>query len=317
MKHHFIINPAAGKGTLVHSLSEKIHLAAKETGCDYTIYLTKAPGDACEYVKKTLGTEEGCHRFYACGGDGTLNEVVNGGPLSDRAEYALVPIGTGNDFCRNFDDRAAFLDIKRQIEGTAIPIDLISYGERYCVNMLNIGFDCQVVERTAKLKSSPLIPSGAAYSLGVVSSLLHKMTTDMHITLSDGEVIDRPLLLMSVANGQFYGGGFRPNPRALPNDGLFDVNIIEKVSRFTFLSLIGSFKAGRHLEEAAKYVTYRRATSLSLSFDRETMICVDGETEPATALTISLVPGATRFVLPAGVACLFTEEGEDTAIQKV
>ena len=304
MKHHFILNPAAGKGTLVNSLSEKIHAAAALAKCDYEIYRTKAPGDAGEFVKRTLASDGGYHRFYACGGDGTLNEVVNGAPLAENVEYAVIPIGTGNDFCRNFDDRASFLDITRQIEGHAIPLDLIRYGERYCVNMLNIGFDCQVVERTIKFKKNRLVPSGMAYSLGVAASLLHKMTTDMHITLSDGEIIERPLLLMSIANGQFYGGGFHANPRALIDDGLFDVNMIEKVSRFTFLSFVGCYKAGRHLEEAAEYVTYRRTTSLSLKFQNETMICVDGETEPATALEITLVPKATRFVIPAGTACI-------------
>ena len=311
MKHHFIVNPAAGKGNLVNSLTERIHAAAFAAGCEYEIYKTVAPGDAGAYVARTLAADDGHHRFYACGGDGTLNEVVNGAPLSTRAEYAVIPIGTGNDFCRNFDDRAAFLDIRRQLDGSAIPLDLIRYGERYCVNMLTIGFDCNVVERTVQFNSHPLVPSGMAYSLGVAVSLLHKMTTDMHITLSDGEIIERPLLLMSVANGRFYGGGFQPNPRAMIDDGLLDVNIVEKVSRPTFLSFIGCYKAGRHLEEAAKYVTYRRTTSLSLHFDQETTVCVDSETELATALEITLVPHATRFVLPIGTRCLSTAEATE------
>ena len=318
MKHHFIINPAAGTGTFVRTLSEKIRLAAEAREIDYEIYLTKAPGDAIDYVASCVAGDDEMHRFYACGGDGTLCEVVNGAPLSERAEFALIPIGTGNDFCRNFDDRAAFFDIERQIDGTAMPIDLIRYNDRYCVNMLNIGFDCNVVERTVKLKHHPLVPSSMAYSLGVVSTLMHKMTTDMHIELEDGEVIERPLLLMSIANGQFYGGGFHSNPRATLDDGLFDVNIIEKVSRVTFLSLIGSYKAGTHLETGAKYITYRQSKSLTMHFDTETLMCVDGETAPVTELTVSIVPKATRFVLPHGVSCLSvtTEEGEAEATEE-
>ena len=304
MKHHFIINPAAGKGTLIRSLTEKITATAEERGIDYEIYVTKAPGDAIEYVATAVAADADLHRFYACGGDGTLCEVVNGAPLSDRAEFALIPIGTGNDFCRNFDDRAAFFDIGRQIDGEAMPIDLISYNGKYCVNMLNIGFDCNVVERTVKFKRSKLVPSSMAYSLGIVSALMHKMTTPMQITLEDGEVIDRPLLLLSIANGRYYGGGFLSNPRATLDDGLFDVNIIEKVSRITFLSLIGSYKAGTHLETAPQYITYRKSTSLTIHFEKETMMCVDGETEPVTDLEISLVPKAARFIVPSGVTCL-------------
>ncbi len=303
MKHHFIINPAAGKGAFVTALSEKIRTAAEAQGVDYEIYITKAPADAIGFVENRLASDGGRHRFYACGGDGTLCEVINGAPTSSRAEFALVPIGTGNDFCRNFDDRAAFFDIERQLAGRPMPIDLIRYNDRYCVNMLNIGFDCNVVERTVKLKKSRFIPSGMAYSAGVAAALLHKMTTDMHIELEDGEVIERPLLLMSVANGRFYGGGFHSNPRAILNDGLFDVNIIEKVSRATFLSLISSYKAGTHLETAAKYITYRQSKSLYMCFAEETPICVDGEIEHVRELSAGIVPAAASFILPAGVLC--------------
>ncbi len=305
MKHHFIINPAAGKGTHVNTLSKKIEAAATEAGIDFEIYYTTCIGDAAVYVASVMAADGERHRFYACGGDGTLSECVNGAPTDERAEFALIPIGTGNDFCRNFDDRAAFFDIARQIEGTPTPIDLIRYNDRYCVNMLNIGFDCHVVERTMKFKKSKLIPSGMAYTVGVAATLLHKLTTDMHIELEDGEVIDRPLLLMTVGNGRYYGGGYCAAPLASIDDGLLDVNIIEKVSRLTFLSLVGSYKAGNHLETAKKYVTYRRARTLCMHFAEETMLCADGETEYITDLAISLVPSATRFVLPLGVHYLF------------
>ena len=313
MKHHFIINPAAGKGTHVKSLMQKINESATARKIDYEIYMTTAPGDATEFVAKTVAADNEHHRFYACGGDGTLGEVVCGAPLCDRAEFALIPIGTGNDFCRNFDDRAAFFDIDRQIAGEAMPIDLIRYNDRYCVNMMNVGFDCNVVERTTSFKKSKFIPSSMAYSVGVVSTLMHKMTTDMHITLEDGEVIDRPLLLMSIANGQFYGGGYHSNPRATLDDGYFDVNIIEKISRLTFISLISSYKAGTHLETAAKYITYRQSKTLTMSFDEETLICVDGETSMAKELSVAIVPNATRFVLPAGVRCVSSKDSVNEA----
>ena len=306
MKHHFIINPAAGKGNHVNTLTHKINTVAGEAGIDFEIYYTKCVGDAAEYVAATMAADTLPHRFYACGGDGTLAECVNGAPLNERAELALIPIGTGNDFCRNFDDRAAFFDIGRQIDGTPTPIDLIRYNDRYCVNMLNVGFDCNVVERTVKFKKSKLIPSGMAYTAGVAATLMHRISTDMHIELEDGEIIDRPLLLASVGNGRYYGGGYRATPLAALDDGLLDVNIIDKVSRFTFLALVSSYKAGTHLETAPKYVTYRKAKTLSLRFPEETLICADGETEYATELNVSIVPAAIRFVLPVGVSCLST-----------
>ncbi len=301
MKHHFIINPAAGKGTLTESLTARITAACEKAAVEYVIYETKAPGDAELYVREAL-KEDGTHRFYACGGDGTLGETVNGAPECDRAEFALIPIGTGNDFCRNFDYRAAFFEIERQLNGVPTPIDLIRYNDRYCVNMLNIGFDCNAANRANELKKKRLFPKSMAYAGGIVSSLVRKMTTEMTVTLNGEEEISRPLLLITIANGQFCGGGFRSNPKASPIDGLFDVNIIEKMSRLSFISLVGSYKAGTHLETAPGYVTYRQASALSLTLPKNTAVCVDGEIEYADSLTVSLSPSAIRFVLPEGVS---------------
>ncbi len=311
MKHHFIINPAAGRGTLVHSLAEKVTERCLARGTDFTVYETKAPGDAILYVRSSLAAEEGRHRFYACGGDGTLSEVVNGAPTDPRCEFGLIPIGTGNDFCRNFDDRGAFFDIDRQLDGSPLRIDLIRYNDRYCVNMLNIGFDCNVVFATAKLKRKWYVPEGMAYMSGVAVTLFQKMTTHMHIELGEDEVIERPLLLITLANGRCCVGGFRSNPLAALNDGLFDVNIVEKMSRITFLSLIGSYKAGTHLEQGANRITYRQTPRAFLRFGHEIPICVDGEVEYAERLEVSLVPAAADFILPAGVRCvsLAAEEG--------
>ncbi len=301
MKHHFIINPAAGKGTLTESLSDRIKAACEKAAVEYIVYETKAPGDAEAYVREAV-KEDGMHRFYACGGDGTLGETVNGAPDCERAEFALIPIGTGNDFCRNFDYRAAFFEIERQLNGTPTSIDLIRYNDRYCVNMLNIGFDCNAANKANALKKKRLFPKGMAYAGGVASSLMRKMTTDMVITLDGEEEINRPLLLITIANGQFCGGGFRSNPKASPNDGFFDVNIIEKMSRFAFISLVGSYKAGTHLQTAPHYVTYRQASRLTLALPKNTAVCVDGEIDYADTLTVSLVPAAIRFVLPQGVS---------------
>ncbi len=313
MKHHFIINPAAGKGTLTRALAARITAACEEKRVDYVIYETRGPGDAEVYVRTALA-EEGLHRFYSCGGDGTLCETVNGAPLCDRAEFALIPIGTGNDFCRNFDYRAAFFEIERQLNGVPTPIDLIRYNDRYCVNMLNIGFDCNAANRANQLKKKKLFPKSMAYAGGIAHSLVRKMTTDMEIELNDGEIIDRPLLLITIGNGQFCGGGFRSNPRALINDGLFDINIVEKISRLSFLSLVSSYKAGTHLEMAPDYVTYRQASSLSLKLKQQCAVCVDGEIDYAEALDISLVPAAIKFVFPEGVSLKKDEPSPENEI---
>ena len=117
-------------------------------------------------------------RFYACGGDGTMNEVANGAYGQQNVEIAMVPAGTGNDFPRNFTNYKYFEDIERQILGSAKWVDLIRYEAapadeltglivRYGINMFNIGLDCNVADKVIDIKKYPFIPGPLAYGLGV------------------------------------------------------------------------------------------------------------------------------------------------------
>ena len=93
-------------------------------------------------MRKTAAESSERLRFYACGGDGTLGEVVNGAAGQVNAEVGLIPIGTGNDFVRNFADAGDFFDIEAQVMGEARAIDLIKCNDRYGINVVNVGFDC-------------------------------------------------------------------------------------------------------------------------------------------------------------------------------
>ena len=102
MIHHFLINPAAGKGQYTEALSRKITRTCEKRGVLYRIHSTAHPGDATNYVRTQVEDKSEIHRFYACGGDGTFCETVSGAPMAENAEFGLIPIGTGNDFERNF-----------------------------------------------------------------------------------------------------------------------------------------------------------------------------------------------------------------------
>lgn len=164
MKHCFILNPAAGKGATALTLRETIEECAKRRQCDAEIYLTAGIGDATEYIKRRVAAEpDETFRFYACGGDGTLGEAVCG-VMSlenhERVSLGLIPSGTGNDFVRNFEGGAQFFDIDAQLSATEQPIDLIRCNDRYAINMVNIGFDCEVVVKTVSLKKKKWSPRG-------------------------------------------------------------------------------------------------------------------------------------------------------------
>lgn len=119
---------------------------------------------------------------------------------------------------------------------------------RYCANMFNIGFDCNVVDLTAKLKTYPLLAGSMAYLMAVLCILVRKKGADLRVEL-DGEVYeDGPVLLTALANGSFCGGGVKSAPIARLDDGLMDVNIIYNVSRREFLSKFLAYSKGTHMQ---------------------------------------------------------------------
>ena len=303
MKYHFIINPKAGTGKKSEELSKQIEEVCEDCGIDYCIYITKAPLDATEYVKRAVKSNDCPQRFYACGGDGTLGELINGAPNTENVEFGLIPIGTGNDFRRNFSNKEMFFDIKRQIEGESVKIDLMKYNDRYCVNIINIGFDCNVVYEMGKIKNLKFIPNKLAYIAGIVVTLFKKMCSQIKISADSIPDINRELLLIAIANGKYYGGGFKAAPYSSLHDAKIDVSIIEKISRFTFFSLVAKYKKGVHLEtrKGKQCITYLKTDSLSLDFDTPKRICVDGEIESATHIDIKIVPNAASFIIPKGV----------------
>ena len=162
MKFHFILNPYAGKGNKIDFYSTKIREVCEKEGLEYYIHETLGPREASEYVKAQLDASSECQRFYSFGGDGTLNEILNGAIGYENAEIGLIPIGTGNDFCRNFTEKDNFFDIEKQIKGQAEKVDVLKYNDRYCMNMINVGFDCNAAYNTQAMKESPLIPNKLA-----------------------------------------------------------------------------------------------------------------------------------------------------------
>lgn len=288
MKTVHIVNPAAGKGRAESYLGE--------VGSD-TVYITAGIGDAERYVRERL-MSGGEYKFIVYGGDGTINEAVNGVMNSGRPDSARIGIaaaGSGNDFIRCFTGKKG--DFRT---------DLIKYNGRYAVNMLNIGFDCNVVAKTADYKRLPLISGSFAYILGVADILCHKLGEPLKIRVErdDGSVAvfdGGEYLLCAVANGQYCGGGFRGAPLAETNDGLLDVMVVKKISRRRFISLVGDYQKGTHIDPATMEPIKRFQSCMSymrcrrLSVDGMTLLCADGEVGKLEHADIEVVPSAVTF----------------------
>lgn len=307
MKYCFIINPASGKPETKVDLEYKIRAAASEKELDVTVLYTQKAGDATDLIIHFAKENEGEDiRFYACGGDGTLCEAVNGVmSISDRERISLgiVPVGTGNDFVRSFEKKELFGDIEAQLDARETVIDLMRCNDLYSVNMINIGFDCQVVVKTDVYKKKKFIPSKLAYICGLIVTLIKKPGVDMKLTADGEEKRDREFLLTTFAKGNFCGGGFNSNPDASLCDGKINALLVKNISRSRFLRLVGSYKSGTHLTEKNEKILYsQKASEYVLDFGKETNVCIDGEIKSAEKIRISCIPDALRILIPAGSA---------------
>ena len=320
MKHFFVVNPHAGKGNKVAELISSINQVCSERGVDYEVYTTKSVGDAEKFVRgicvKCENSDTVC-RFYACGGDGTVNECVNGMiDHSAQHELAVIPIGTGNDFVRNFGGSEIFNDINTQLDAIVTKCDVIKYNNRYCMNVANIGLDCEVVSRTDKIKKNPLVPSKLAYIFGLVGEFIKKSGIEFECTI-DGEVREKKRFLLAFfANGGFYGGGFHAAPLAELKDGLMDVCLINYVSRLTFLGLVGSYKKGTHLEAKNRdeVFEYLKCSEINIKFDKVEKVCIDGEIEECEALNIKVIRDKINFAVPSSYAMQVKNQAPQPAV---
>ncbi|MCQ2432393.1 MAG: hypothetical protein MJ175_07305 [Clostridia bacterium] len=289
MTYH-IINPAAGQGG-----GEALLNRYYKDGD--IVYHTTGVGDAAKKIEELARTDEAPY-FIVYGGDGTLNEAVNGimaAGAGDRAVLSAIPAGTGNDFVRTFADEP---------DGTEHTLDLIRVNGAYAVNMINIGFDCSVVSKTAEWKKKPFISGSAAYIFGVASVLFRRMGRKMKITYTDENdtehTVEEELLLCAAANAPYCGGGFRAAPCADLGDGMIDLLIVRKISRIRFVTLVKHYHDGTHVTgegrpapKFAPILDYVRCRSAAIEGIAE--LCRDGEVLPAEKATLESARAALRY----------------------
>lgn len=304
MKHVFIVNPVSGKADAGLYLVPRLIEAATAAGVDYTVELTQHAGHAAELAR--LYSADGAPvRLYACGGDGTLNEVLLGAYQYPNAQVASVPCGSGNDYVRNFGTAEDFLDIPAQIAGSPIPVDLIRVNGGVCAAICSVGLDSEVAYRIPKYRRLPFCGGQTAYNLSIVERLLQPMGQKLRVTIDD-EVIEDVFLIATVCNGASYGGGYLAAPMADLQDGVLDVILVKKIGRLRIASVISKYKNGLHYQngriipEVSDVMGYRRARSVLIEpLEQSSFIAnIDGECGPAPKLDAHVMPAAAQFVLP-------------------
>ena len=298
MRHLFIINKNAGKNKKNLPVLEKIE---KQQGDNVVIRYTEKAQDATDIAREFVSESDEFVRVYACGGDGTVNEILSGIYDLDNCALGVIPIGSGNDFIRSFDgEKEDFRDIERMMNGSEVEVDLIKAGERVGGNSVTIGFDCAVAKNGAKFKKRRLITASLAYKLSIFYCLFSGRKHNFTVKV-DGEELTREgtYLLSLCAKGKYYGGGIKCAPKADSSDGYLDFMIIPTIGIFKFIGLLPSFIKGEHLDNPkADFIRYKKAREVEYISDEETEIGIDGEIFKIKQVKISVLPKAQRVIIP-------------------
>ncbi|MCA1635694.1 MAG: diacylglycerol kinase family lipid kinase [Acidobacteria bacterium] len=298
MKSRLIVNPVSGTDSApdyLQAMNERL----REGVGELDIVLTVGAGDAMRLAERAA--REGYERLFVAGGDGTLNEVLNGvaaveGALA-RTTFGLIPLGTGNDFASAL---GLPEDVEQAVEmllrGRTVEADVGVLNGRHFVNVSAGGFIAEVSDAVnPQLKS---VAGKLAYLIGGAQVLMEYEPVGVRsrCVAEDGRVFTRDLSaqMFAVCNSRMVGGGRLIAPHAVIDDGLFDVCFVEAMPTLEFVGLLGAVSGGDHIED--ERVAYFRARSLDLSFDRRIKINTDGEVLEADECRYRLLPRAACFL---------------------
>lgn len=303
MKHIFVINPAAGKRDGRQKIYEMAETLRTKHGLDVECVLTRNPGHATELTRKIA--ESGIDvRFYACGGDGTINEVANGILGFDNAAMSCIPIGTGNDFLKNFgEDAAKFSDAENLWDGPQFPLDAIDCNGRIAVTIACSGIDARVAADVHKYSESPLFDGKTSYIAALATNFLFKGITSHWTVELDDVVTEGEYSIVSVCNGRYYGGGFMPIAEAKMNDGVLDTIVVGKVNRRTFMQFVNPYSKGEYYKfPHLAHVSNPKVVKIH-SKRCDIVTCLDGECFTNSDVTIQLSDKKVNVFGPVGCDC--------------
>ncbi len=316
MKHLIILNQKAGAEKDLEAFQNQIKEDFK--GLNYEIYLTTGPRSVIPFLKDYLSKNTDVLRVYACGGDGTIHEVVNAIVGYKNVELAIYAAGTGNDFVKiyskskdwndivkNKTGENRFKDFKALIDGKVIDIDLSkmtgpSMPEPwYSINVINFGFDAIVGVKGNQNKEKGIKnPYGpAAIIPAILGGRFNKI-----IVKADGEQLNKKRMLMSaLGQGQWVGGQYHASPKSDNTDGLIDVTLLKCMSLARLMiQFFGPYTKGEHLDnpKLMKKFVYRRAKEIEIIGKKNIDICVDGEIVNGPSFKVEVMAKAIKFVVP-------------------
>lgn len=298
MKHFFIINPAAGSRDHTGDYKRSIEEICNARGLDYEIRISEGPGDCEKIAREEAQSGEEC-RLYACGGDGTLNEVASGAAGFPNAAVTAYCGGSGNDFVKLFTEPKAFYDLERLLDADVTELDMIVCNQDLALNICSVGLDARIGTDVGNYKRFPFLQGFRAYAVSTLVNVLRGIS-EHYVVEVGGETIDAEQTMICVCNGRFYGGGFNPVPEADPTDGMLDVLVVHKVSRLQVAGVVGKYKAGRY-RELPELVRHFRTKDVVIRCEKPTPVNLDGELRMAENIHMTVSPVKLRFFHPKDV----------------
>jgi diacylglycerol kinase (ATP) len=297
----FVVNRVAAGGKTA-SVWPAIEKELRSLGLAFDSRFTEAPNHATALAREAV--EQGYETVVAVGGDGTVNEVVNGllapGAIRAGAILGVIITGRGSDFARTIGIPSDYAEACARLAGErtmTVDVGLATFhqeGEqrqRYFVNVGGGGFDAEVAHRANR---APNFMGGTIpYLTSLVTTLFAYRNKAVELILDDQEPIRMVVNSVVVANCQYFGGGMKVAPEADPNDGLFDVVVIGDIDKIEFLMTVPKVYDGTHITHP-QVDTYR-AKRVEVRSEQDLLLQVEGEVCGHTPLAFEIVPSALQI----------------------
>ena len=271
MKYVFIINPASGK-TDYDKIKQNIMKTLENE--EYEIHETKAPKEAIQIANRFKNEENTI--VYSVGGDGTLNEVVNG-IAEGKCKLGIIPTGSGNDFYRTL----------KEAQTENVRLDLGKLNGRYFINIASVGMDAETCNNANKIKSKIKVQS--SYYLALIHTFLTFKSKSLKLKI-DKNVYAGDYIIAAICNGKYYGGGFKIAPVASFDDNQFDIYLVSKASKFKLIKILASLLKSEH----EKYNEVRKYTgkNITITSENNLIVNIDGEITISKNIEIEMIEDA-------------------------
>ncbi len=271
MKYIFIINPIAGRGKYKKILPN-IEKICNERKIDYEIKYISKEKDGAQIASEYKNEE---NVIYVVGGDGTITKTI-AGIVGTKNKLGVIPAGSGNDTYRT---------IKLLPKGET-KIDLAKINDTYFINVACTGVDAEVANNIDKLRKTK-IPTSQLYNASIIYTFVKfkNKTMKLHTDIKD---INSKYTILSICNGEYYGGGFNIAPKAELTDGLLDIYYAEKMSKIKMIPLLLKMKKGKH--EGKRKIHKFRTNHIEIDFEEEITFNVDGEKVTNNHFIIDILP---------------------------